>query len=409
MILGEPGCSGLASAIPHRMCGVRQVFLALQSLQENALPGLRFGETLMHLDEKISAFIEQIYVSAHTDDAWEEMALTFLHLMNCRNVFISTVNAAEKAYHKPATRMFGFSDENTELGAEEYYRELYKGDLTLAYAAAHPNERFCNSKQVYPADGYLDHPYIRWNRRRFGSTHWVVGYSMSEDGLTFGVSLHPPATVGPLPRDKEKLFRLLFDHMDRAVRLAARPPNLDAASDARLFLGRDGRVFGMSPRAEQIMAQEEELRLNDGYIQIEDQGIHAQLHDAVTFAANAKDNGQGGAYLRVPRKRGPDRLIVATPLLPGATPSYAFQPKVLLRIIDQSMKSVLPPGVGELFGFTTREVEVAALLVAGHTPEGAALHLGISRNTLRAHLQSIFRKSRTNRQSELARLLLELA
>lgn len=366
------------------------------------------GETIMHLDADTSAFIEQIYASAYDEAAWETMALRLLEIMGCRLAFISTVNTGEKHYQRATTKLFGEQDGDTALGAKEYFSERYKDDLTLSYAAAHPHERFCDSRQVYPAEGYLSHPYIQWNKSRFKATHWIVGYSISADGLTFGVSLLPPASLGPLPEEKAKLFRLLFDHMDRAVRLAARPPSLDAASDARVFLGGDGRVIGMSPRAEGIVSEGDGLLLRSGYLEATSAASTDQLRKAIDFAAVAEPVEESGSALTLTRSRGREWLIVAAPLLPGASPSYAFQPKVLVRIIERDAAPLLPPCVLHLFQFTPREAEVAALLLGGHSPESAADQLSISRNTVRVHLTSIFKKTATSRQSELARLLTSL-
>ena len=64
------------------------------------------------------------------------------------------------------------------------------------------------------------------------------------------------------------------------------------------------------------------------------------------------------------------------------------------------------PAVDGLSAATAREREVASLLLAGHSVESLSATLGISRNTTRVHLQSLFRKTGTTRQIDLVRRLL---
>ncbi len=61
------------------------------------------------------------------------------------------------------------------------------------------------------------------------------------------------------------------------------------------------------------------------------------------------------------------------------------------------------------FGLTRAEAALALRLLAGHGLPSAAAELGVSHSTARTHLRAIFRKTGTNRQAELARLLARLA
>jgi DNA-binding CsgD family transcriptional regulator len=62
----------------------------------------------------------------------------------------------------------------------------------------------------------------------------------------------------------------------------------------------------------------------------------------------------------------------------------------------------------DLFGLTRRESEVALAVVAGHGLRAAAQQLGIAVTTARTHLQHVFEKTQTQRQSELTGLVLQI-
>lgn len=59
----------------------------------------------------------------------------------------------------------------------------------------------------------------------------------------------------------------------------------------------------------------------------------------------------------------------------------------------------------QLYALTPSEARLAERLMAGDTPERAAEALGVTVATVRTYLASIFRKTETNRQAELVRLL----
>jgi len=61
----------------------------------------------------------------------------------------------------------------------------------------------------------------------------------------------------------------------------------------------------------------------------------------------------------------------------------------------QILRSLLPPAVGtkrKTFGLTPRELQVITTVVAGYTNEDIAKKLGISKQTVKHHLTSIFNK-----------------
>jgi DNA-binding CsgD family transcriptional regulator len=58
-----------------------------------------------------------------------------------------------------------------------------------------------------------------------------------------------------------------------------------------------------------------------------------------------------------------------------------------------------------LFGLTPMEAAVASRIAEGEGLKAAADHLGIAVTTARTHLQHVFEKTDTRRQSELVRLI----
>ena len=65
--------------------------------------------------------------------------------------------------------------------------------------------------------------------------------------------------------------------------------------------------------------------------------------------------------------------------------------------------------ISQAYQLTPSEARVSALIAVGERIEAAAAVLGITPSTARTHLKRILRKTRTNRQAELVKLLLDAA
>lgn len=135
----------------------------------------------MALDENISAFIAQIYRAGADDAAWQRVGEGLLKLTSSRFVLISVTDLESGVL--TSHRFIGRTTSRMEKGVVEFAQEYHKLDPTLAYGIEDPYGRFCDSRKVVPGPDYLANEFIRWNRDRFGSTHWLVGYTAPEDGI----------------------------------------------------------------------------------------------------------------------------------------------------------------------------------------------------------------------------------
>ena len=63
--------------------------------------------------------------------------------------------------------------------------------------------------------------------------------------------------------------------------------------------------------------------------------------------------------------------------------------------------------LGQLFEFTPAEAALALLLANGLTLDEAAEELGVTRNTAKSHLSSVFSKTGVTRQPKLVQLILK--
>ena len=100
---------------------------------------------------------------------------------------------------------------------------------------------------------------------------------------------------------------------------------------------------------------------------------------------------------------------IATPYAGDGSGPAALAARVILALRDARQAPSHPPQyLCDLFGLTQAEARLAALLQQGQSLIQAARALGISRHTARVHLNALFGKTCTHRQSELMRLMMGL-
>jgi DNA-binding CsgD family transcriptional regulator len=90
----------------------------------------------------------------------------------------------------------------------------------------------------------------------------------------------------------------------------------------------------------------------------------------------------------------------------GAASSPFLGARLILTLRD--LEAVRRPPLeilSEVFSLTAAEAMVASMVAAGWSPEEIANELQVSRETVRNQIKTIFGKTGTHRQSELAALI----
>ena len=117
-----------------------------------------------------------------------------------------------------------------------------------------------------------------------------------------------------------------------------------------------------------------------------------------------------GGVIRLVQRSGETSYTVTVAPVRREASWAGNEPMALVLIADPSL-TPMPSreALSQLFGFSASEIRVAERLMAGDSPEQAAGFLEVKTSTVRWHLASMYRKTGTNRQAELVRLLLSLA
>jgi DNA-binding CsgD family transcriptional regulator len=220
--------------------------------------------------------------------------------------------------------------------------------------------------------------------------------------------------------ETKNLLAMLAPHLRRALSLhrsleenrierSMLRQSVDTADLAIVSLGSDGETLHATRSAREILATADGLILRGKHLRAmvcgEQQQFCALLREASPGPGGV---GREGAMLISRREPKRPLQVVVTPFcfLDG---SPETQPSVLVFLCDPdavpaSRASILR----KLYGLSPTECRLADHLAAGVELQSAAERLRLTVQTARFHLKAIFRKTETNRQTDLVRLILGL-
>ncbi|MGE0419681.1 MAG: helix-turn-helix transcriptional regulator [Acetobacteraceae bacterium] len=214
---------------------------------------------------------------------------------------------------------------------------------------------------------------------------------------------------------QKALLRLLAPHLRRTVifhgikeRDAARAADLRAALDLMrvpiVLADAEGRCVETNVAADQFMATTNAIRLARGGVLVGNLSTTAELATALT--TNEPTRTMSFALTQTDGRRFAAHVM---PLTGALRDRMAGGSNVSTALFIQPVGDLQPlPGevLVKLYGLTPAETRLLALLGQDLSLDETAATLGITMPTARTHLQRIFQKTNTNRQSQLVRLVL---
>jgi DNA-binding CsgD family transcriptional regulator len=222
-------------------------------------------------------------------------------------------------------------------------------------------------------------------------------------------------------RDRDTLARLL-PHLQQAVAIYARLSRAESERDvfagavdqlsvATIILNDKGQVVTTNAMAAALLKEGDGLSLRGRRLHLESRQADQALQDALAGVISAQLAGTASLVraLRVPRPGGRAALGLVVRPVPAADwqegQADAF---AAVFVSDPEQRdSASQQILGELFGLTPAEANVAILLARGLSLAEVAETQNISPHTARAQLKSIFAKTGVSRQAELVRMVLK--
>jgi DNA-binding CsgD family transcriptional regulator len=195
---------------------------------------------------------------------------------------------------------------------------------------------------------------------------------------------------GTHPRDHGHGFtpldRFILDRLDRGV----------------VLLDGEGCVLDVNNLAQRVLANSSGLSVRNGRLCFADAGLEDRFNRLLRASSRV---GTGAAALALCIKRqgaAPHRVLISLFQPAGDGHDVKF---VALIYAPDEQREISADVLGQLYGLTRAQSDVARKLYAGYSVEETADELDLSLNTVRTHLKQIFSKCEVQSQAELLHTL----
>lgn len=267
-----------------------------------------------------------------------------------------------------------------------------------------------------------EQPSVLWFREKLGIWNRAAIRLNDNPAWRDAIVLQFDRDHGPIRPEEQQAFQPLAPHLARLFALnrpfqilRARFQAVVAALD-RFDLG----VLALSARGDVVVANREAQRILDAgqgvrltparQLALASAALQARYGAALAAAARTAqaDGADSGARLVLPR--GPDRdplLMEISALRGDGDELEAGLRGALVLLVDPEHRApVSVAGMAALYGLTTAEAAVLALIVDGLDAPAIAESRNASVTTVRTQLRAIAEKTRTANRAELVRLTL---
>jgi DNA-binding CsgD family transcriptional regulator len=197
----------------------------------------------------------------------------------------------------------------------------------------------------------------------------------------------------------ELYCRFRFLHWKSAISDAV----LSQTAAGLVITAADGRVTEINRTAEQIVSRGGGLAIRNGRLCTQRAFEEARLHKLIKAATAESEGVTAGCMLVGRHDTSPPYSVTVTPL--SAELAASGRPLAMVIIANLEPESPSANGLGDLFGLSPRESQLAAGLLAGKTLKDIAASSGVRIATVRSQLSSVLRKVGVERQIDLVRLL----
>ncbi len=226
---------------------------------------------------------------------------------------------------------------------------------------------------------------------------------------------------GYFSNDEKVFLKMLIPHLERSMSLGIEMQQLESErqvyaqsiskrSIGMITLDKNGDILKMNNTAEQYLMEKDGLGRGHSALQLKNSSLNDLLKGYIKEALDAICNDQRPPInaLAIPRSSGKhDYQLVVKPMPIDKQKESDGAPYLMIFLQDPEKNLEISVRLlMNLYHLTLSEATIAILLSEGNTMDEVAEELDIKKNTVRAHLRSIFAKTGVTQQSMLVSLVL---
>jgi len=278
-------------------------------------------------------------------------------------------------------------------------------------------------QEFMPEEELLKSPYYKQYMKPAG-VFYLMGVDTSEpNGLQARLRISRTRDDRKFSDVEKALCARIVPHLHRAIQIHSRLTNIESErniyagaveqlSMGTIILDENGKILRTNQLASDLINDKSAIKDIDGNLHLSNRDETNKLRELIEEVQN--DHTENHPFTMAKALRIENPITGQTlGLLVRAVPAMEWSegvetPSIAIFISDPEQNSIAPLQiVQQLFGFTRAEASLATLLAKGLALDEASAELGITRNTARAQLRSVFSKAGVTRQADLVRLILK--
>lgn len=306
-----------------------------------------------------------------------------------------------------------------QLPGEPSYSEHY---YSMCPFLDWPVDQVASADQVMGSEAWQAHDFYRNYLHPLDLRYVLVSNMHTPAGMHCALFACRDHAGSDFSAEEIALIDLLLPHLQQAVDLHSTVDQLEserrlyATAIDRLLVGtaildEHGRRLRCNPAAQRLLDQRDGLDCRQeklcAFANHENRSLQQAIQKMLQLRQRGIDDEIEVLTLSRPSGNVPLHLLLRPIALNHQCQDGAPRPAVAVFIRDpgdspQASRTLLR----SLFQLTRTEAEVATLMLDGLTLDETAQALGVTRNTVRAHLRGVFAKTGATRQAQLIKTLL---
>lgn len=373
----------------------------------------------MHHQDDLDGLIGMLYEAALEPNLWHEALTGLLNLVDAQIGHLFSVDRRDG--HMTSSIMWGPGRDQDEIKRGE-------ADYALHFGPIDPRQEIAARAGVgewIRCHQHFDDAFVR--RSEFFNEYLIpYGYRYAmgarlgdtEEHSVF-IGMHRDLGQNPFGEEEVRRIKRVDAHLARAARLFLKSEDLrmkldsglralDALDFAVMIVDQAGLVRFANSTAEELLRRKEgTLAMRKGRLVHTAPSAHARFE---TLLRDAVMSGRGGGMRLTPDWEHASLHLLVVPLSPRSRLAAPWQiPLALVFVSNPMARRMLPAHtLGLLFGLSPAEARLAEALVQGFSPGEYAASAGVSLNTVRTQIRSLFDKTGCRRLAELVKLLSSL-
>jgi DNA-binding CsgD family transcriptional regulator len=365
--------------------------------------------------EAFSKVVEAIYDCAFDPTRWQDTLVLIAELCRSQTCILTIHDLANERYELAYKVGHGYTDEFHRLHEEKYkiMNPLWPLVPMMPIGAVRTQAMLIPDSELYETRFYRE-----WIKPQGFLDN--IAFKVLQTDQRIGAWAAHRIEGQPRYGDADvRLVSLLSPHICRAITISdalnlktiaseALEATLDVLTAGVYLTDSVGRVTYMNQVAEQQTQNGNVLRLESNRLTPLDRVARTELTKAIDDAiAEEAANPDTGFSLALPSREGAGFVATILPLNRGVRRNVCNTLTAMAAIFVQD-PFVVPPFPGEafakLYDLTGSELRVLLALAPGLSVKEAAEMLGIGETTAKTHLQHIYSKTGTSKQTELLQL-----